>query len=204
MTPISRVVLATGNRGKVRDFERLLAGSGIEIVSATEEGIAIDVDETGTTFRENSLLKARAHAVRTKLPVLADDSGIVVDALYGAPGVISARYAGAGHDDKANNVKLLEAMAGVADRRAAFVVALALVLPDGEEIVTEGRCEGTIADSERGTNGFGYDAVFYREDLGRTFGESTPEEKNMRSHRATAVHALLGRLGERGLIANRG
>ncbi len=194
------MILATGNQGKVRDFGRLMKGTGLEIVSATDAGIAIDVEETGTTFRENALLKARAHAARTNEAVLADDSGIAVEALGGAPGVYSARYAGPGQDDQANNLKLLEAMQGVADRRAAFVVVLALVLPDGEEILTEGRCEGLIADAERGPNGFGYDAVFYREDLGRTFGEATPEEKNARSHRAAAVRALLDELRQRGLV----
>lgn len=194
---LGRVVLATGNAGKVRDFGRLMQGTGIELVSSGELGIAIEVDETGETFRENALLKARAHTSRTEYPVLADDSGIAVVALGGAPGVRSARYAGPEQDGKANNRKLLEAMRGQEDRRAAFVVALALIFPSGEEIVVEGRCEGTIAEEERGSNGFGYDTLFYREDLGLTFAEASPDQKNARSHRGAAVAALLDALKDR-------
>jgi XTP/dITP diphosphohydrolase len=197
-----RVVLATGNRGKLRDFELLLTGTGIELSLPADHGIALDVEETGTTFEANALLKAHAHAeaLRSKYgaeaapAVLADDSGLCVEALGGAPGVYSARYAGPECDDHANNLKVIEALAGVEDRRAAFVCVLALVRPDGSEVLAEGRCEGTIIDEERGTNGFGYDVVFYRDDLGCTFGQASPEQKNERSHRAAAVRALLGKL----------
>jgi len=126
--------------------------------------------------------------------VLADDSGLVVDALGGDPGVRSARYAGEPCDDRANNRRVLTRMENITERGAAFVVVLALVLPGGEEVVVEGRCEGTIAFSERGSNGFGYDAIFFREDLGCTFGEATPAQKNARSHRAAAVKALRAKL----------
>jgi len=194
------VVLATGNRGKLKDFEYLFAGTGVDLSLPGDHGVEMDVEETGTTFEANALLKARAIAAATGEPTLADDSGLAVDALGGAPGVYSARYAGPECDDHANNLKLIEELDGVADRRAAFVCALALVLPDGTEVVTNGRCEGTIIDEERGSEGFGYDVVFYRDDLGRTFGESTPAEKNARSHRAAAVHAMLGEMRERGLI----
>jgi XTP/dITP diphosphohydrolase len=159
-----------------------------------DHGIALDVEETGETFEENALLKARAHAALLDLPVLADDSGLTVEALGGRPGVISARYAGEPCDDRANNLKVLAEMRGVGDRRAAFVCVLALVAPDGLEMVVHGRCEGRIADEERGRNGFGYDAIFYRDDLGCTFGEASPAEKNARSHRAAAVRELLTRL----------
>lgn len=193
---LDSLVLATTNKGKLRDFRLLFEGSGIAIETPADHGADLDVDETGETFADNALLKARAFAAA--LPgraVLADDSGLVVEALGGDPGVRSARYAGEPSDDHANNLLVLERMRGVEDRRAAFVVVLALVLPDGREILAEGRCEGTIADEERGTNGFGYDVIFFRDDLGRTFGEATPAEKNARSHRAAAVRALLGKLG---------
>lgn len=190
-----RIVLATGNRGKLRDFALLFDGSGIRLSLPSDHGMALEVEETGATFEQNALLKARAHAAVIDLPVLADDSGLAVEALGGRPGVVSARYAGEPCDDHANNLKVLAEMAGVADRRAAFVCVLALVAPDGSEIVVRGRCEGHIADEERGRNGFGYDAIFYRDDLGCTFGEASPAEKNARSHRAAAVQELLSRLG---------
>ena len=132
--------------------------------------------------------------------MLADDSGLAVEALDGAPGVYSARYAGPECDDRANNSKLIAALEGVDDRRAAFVCVLVLALPDGREIVTDGRCEGLVADEERGANGFGYDAVFFRPDLGRTFGEATPEEKSARSHRGAAVTSLLAELPSLALL----
>lgn len=197
---LTKLVLATTNAGKVRDFARLLEPQGIEVVAAGDLGIDLDVEETGSTFAANAMLKAEAYARETELPVLADDSGIMVEALGGAPGVHSARYAGPEQDGDANNRKLLEAMQGVADRRAAFVVALVLVLPGGEFLTAEGRCEGTIASELRGGNGFGYDVLFWREDLGCTFGEATPEQKNARSHRAAAVMEMLGILAVRGLL----
>jgi XTP/dITP diphosphohydrolase len=193
---ISTLVLATTNRGKLRDFRLLFEGSGIAIEVPADHGVALDVEETGETFTENALLKARAFAAA--LPgraVLADDSGLDVEALGGEPGVRSARYAGEPGDDHANNLLVLERMRGVADRRASFVVVLALVEPDGSEVIVEGRCEGSLAHEERGSQGFGYDAIFFREDLGCTFGEATPAEKNARSHRAAAVRALLERIG---------
>lgn len=193
---VDSLVLATTNQGKLRDFRLLFEGSGIAIEIPGDHGVALDVEETGETFTDNALLKARAFAAA--LPgraVLADDSGLMVEALGGDPGVRSARYAGEPSDDHANNRLVLERMRGVDDRRAAFVVVLAMVLPDGSEILAEGRCEGTIAFEERGANGFGYDVIFFREDLGRTFGEATPAEKNARSHRAAAVKALLAKLG---------
>jgi XTP/dITP diphosphohydrolase len=195
---IECVVLATSNAGKLRDFRLLFEGADIAIELPAAYGVELDVEETGETFTDNALLKARAFAAR--LPgraVLADDSGLVVEALGGEPGVRSARYAGEPCDDRANNRKVLEKMEGVNDRRAAFVVVLALVMPDGSEVLCEGRCEGTIAFEERGTNGFGYDAIFWREDLGSTFGEATPADKNARSHRAAAVRKLLATLSAR-------
>jgi XTP/dITP diphosphohydrolase len=191
---ISRIVLATGNHGKLRDFRFLLRDTGIELSLPIDHGVDLDVEETGTTFQANALLKARAHAELIDLPILADDSGLVVSALDGRPGVYSARYAGEPCDDQANNLKVIDEVQGLADRSAAFVAVLALVLPGGREIVAEGRCEGRIVDDERGTNGFGYDAIFFRDDLGCTFGQATDEQKNARSHRAAAVADLLAQL----------
>lgn len=200
MVELSRVVLATGNKGKLRDFALLFADSGIELSVPADHGVDIDVEETGSTFEENALLKARAHARLLELPVLSDDSGLAVEALGGAPGVYSARYAGTPCDDHANNMKVVGELAGVENRRAAFVAVLALVLPGGEELLATGECEGRIIDEERGENGFGYDAIFYRDDLGCTFGEARPQEKNARSHRAAAVRALLAKLRSRKLL----
>ncbi len=200
MAGLERVVLASSNAGKLADFRRLFAGAGFELMSPAELGVTLTVNESGTTFAENARLKARAAYEATGLPALGDDSGLCVYALGGRPGVLSARYAGPGADDRANNAKLLAELEGVRDRRAAFVCVLALVLPGGEELVAEGRCEGTIAPAERGTNGFGYDPIFYCEELGATFGEISPEEKNARSHRGAAARSLLAELRRRGLI----
>jgi len=189
-----RVVLATTNTSKRADFRLLFRDSGIDLVAPVDIGVALDVEETGETFVENALLKARAHAAATGLPALADDSGIIALALGNEPGVRSARYAGEPTDDHANNRLLIEKLRGVADRSASFICALALVLPDGREITAEGRCDGRIIEEERGTNGFGYDSVFFRDDLGCTFGEASRGEKNARSHRGAAVRALLERL----------
>ncbi|HYC01193.1 MAG TPA: RdgB/HAM1 family non-canonical purine NTP pyrophosphatase [Candidatus Limnocylindrales bacterium] len=200
-SPLRHVVLATTNKGKLRDFRFLFDGSGVELRLPEELGVRLDVEETGTTFEENALLKARTFA--RELPghaVLADDSGLEVHALGGRPGVYSARYAGEPCDDHANNLKVIAEVQGLADRRAAFVAVLALVLPSGEEIVVSGRCEGRIIDEERGANGFGYDAIFFRDDLDCTFGEAAPAEKNARSHRGAAVRAMMEELRRLGLL----
>lgn len=202
MADVTSVALATNNKGKLRDFRLLFEASAIELRLPEEFGVALDVAETGSTFEQNALLKARAFACA--LPgraVLADDSGLSVRALGGRPGVYSARYSGGRGDDGANNRKVLEELRGIDDRRAAFVCVLALVLADGTEVVAEGRCEGRILDAERGSNGFGYDPIFYRDDLGCTFGQASPEQKNACSHRAAAVAALLGKLAAPGLSA---
>ena len=198
-----RVVLATTNAGKLRDFRALFEGTGIDLVAPADLGIALDVEETGETFVENALLKARAHAAACAMPALADDSGIVAHALGGEPGVRSARYAGEPSDDHANNLKLIARLRDITDRRASFICALALVWPEGREIVAEGRCDGRIIDEERGRNGFGYDAIFFRDDLGLTFGEAPPAEKHARSHRGAAVRELVTRLRAAGLLAER-
>jgi XTP/dITP diphosphohydrolase len=199
---VTRVVVATGNQHKLGEIHAILTGLHVELVSMR----AFDVEEPvedGETFEANALLKARACAAATGLPALADDSGLEVDALDGAPGVYSARYAGEPGDDQANNAKLLAALADVptAERTARFVCAAAIVLPDGREHVVRGTMEGHVVDEPRGANGFGYDPLFVSDAAGdgRTNGELAPEEKDAISHRGAAfrtlrphVEALLG------------
>jgi XTP/dITP diphosphohydrolase len=192
-----RLVVATRNRNKVREISHLLADLGVEVLSLADRPDVPEVVEDGDTFAANAVKKARAVAAATGLPALADDSGLEVDALGGQPGVRSARYAGAGHDDAANNRKLVAALAGVAPaRRAArFRCAVALADPAGRlgsaALVREGACEGVIIDAPRGENGFGYDPLFLYPDLGRTFAELTLDEKSHLSHRARAMGAML-------------
>lgn len=191
-----RYVVATRNRHKLAELERLLAPLELELLP---EHVALP-PETGATFRDNALLKARAASTALDRPVLADDSGLCVEALGGRPGVRSARYAGEGASDRANLEKLVREMSGRADRRAAFVCVLALVDPrEGRELVVEGRCEGVLADAPRGEGGFGYDPLFIPDDLGdgRTMAELEPGEKNAISHRGRAAQALLRELGLR-------
>ncbi len=187
-----KVVLATKNAGKAREIGRMLEGTGVEIVSLEGfAGIALP-PETGATMRENALLKARAVYRATGLPALADDSGLEVDFLGGAPGVYSARYSGENATDEENWRKLLAELEGVPSgkRTARFRCALALVGFDGSEHLFEGVFEGVIAEAPRGTNGFGYDPVFMASGTGKTAAELTPEEKNRVSHRARAIEAL--------------
>ena len=192
-----RLVIATGNAGKLAEFERLLSPLGLECVAQAALGVD-DPEETGLTFIENALLKAR-HACRlTGLPALADDSGLCVDALDGAPGLYSARYAGSPADPQANIRKLLDALGGVPDgaRRARFHASIALLrhATDPEPVIAEGQWDGLILDTPRGEGGFGYDPVFLDPASGRSAAELDPEEKARRSHRGQAVHALLERL----------
>lgn len=186
---VTKLVLASGNAGKVAELRRILAGLEVELLDAAQAGLG-DVDETGETFAENALLKARAGARATGLWCVADDSGLVVDALDGAPGVRSARYAGAHGDDAANLALVLERMGGVADRRARFACAAALVGPAGEEHTTSGTLEGTLTDAPRGTGGFGYDPIFVPVGYTVTTAELPPEEKDAISHRGQAFRAL--------------
>ncbi len=182
-----KLVAATGNRNKLREMREILAGH--EVLSAKEAGFEGDVEETGKTFLENALLKAHAVASRTGLPALADDSGLCVEALGGAPGIYSARYSGGG--DAENRALLLRNLAGKGDRRAYFACAVALVFPDGRELCAEGRAYGTITEEERGGGGFGYDPLFLSDDLGVTFAEASEEEKNAVSHRGRALSNLV-------------
>jgi XTP/dITP diphosphohydrolase len=195
-----RLLVATHNRGKKAEYAEILDGLGLELVSLTDLGITEDVEETGITFAENALLKARAYASLAGMLTLADDSGLEVDALGGEPGVRSARYAGPGATDEDRYRLLLDKLEAVpAGRRGArFRCVIALVWPDGGERVTEGVCEGWITREPTGTHGFGYDPVFYVPGEGRTMAELPPEVKNRISHRAQAgweakriLHALV-------------
>ncbi len=185
-----KVIAATGNKGKLREMEEILSPLGIEIVSRSDAGIELEVEETGSTFEENALIKARAAALVTDCCVLADDSGLCVDALDGAPGVHSARYAGEGASDERKIKKLLSQLDGVEDRSARFVTAIAFIFPDGREIKASGEVKGYITKEPSGSGGFGYDPVFFSEELGKTFAECDDAEKNSVSHRARALKNL--------------
>jgi XTP/dITP diphosphohydrolase len=193
-----KLVVATRNEGKLVELRALLAPLGYALSSLSELGVEGDVVEDAPTFRGNAEKKARAALVATSLPALADDSGLEVDALGGAPGVYSARYAGAGHDDAANNGKLLAALAAVppAQRTARFRSALALADEARAlaPITASGACEGVILEAPRGTGGFGYDPLFYSPELAMTFAEAGVGPKNDLSHRARAMRALRERL----------
>lgn len=186
-----RLVLATGNPGKVRELRRILGDLDVELVPRSELGLRAP-EETGATFAANALLKARAAATATGLPALADDSGLEVDALGGAPGVQSARYAGPDADDRANLRRLLEELAGVprTERTARFVAVAALVAPDGRAWTERGTMEGRIAERPRGEGGFGYDPVFVAEGHTGTNAELAPGEKDAASHRGRAFRAI--------------
>ena len=189
-----RIVMASRNQHKVRELARVLAPHTLEPLP---DAVGLP-PEDGESFTANALMKARAAAAAIGAPALADDSGIVVPALGGAPGVRSARYAGAAATDEQNLGKLLNDMAGERDRRAAYVCVLALVEPDGAERLFEGRCEGRLASSPRGSGGFGYDPAFLPDDLegpARTMAEIEPAEKDAISHRGRAARALAAALG---------
>ena len=197
MATFSRLVLASGNEGKLREFRRLLAPLEISVVAQAELGIA-EADEPHGTFVENALAKARHASRLARLPALADDSGVCVAALSGAPGVQSARYAGEPRSDRRNNEKLIADLAGIADRSAHYYCVLALLRhgEDPEPILAEGRWDGTIIDAPRGTGGFGYDPHFLDAETGLTGAELPPLQKNERSHRGRAMRALIARLGQ--------
>lgn len=185
-----KILFATANRGKLREAAEVL-GPDFEIVSPLDLGITEDIPETGSTLQENSLQKARYLFDRTGLPCFADDTGLEVDALGGAPGIYSARYAGPGHDSEANMAKLLAELIRLDDRRARFHTVVTLILADGVPRFFEGVCEGGIARERHGTGGFGYDPVFLPDAYpGRTLAEVSEEEKNAVSHRGRAIRAM--------------
>lgn len=193
-----KILLATQNQGKVRELQELLGKEDIEVLSLDDFQDWEEVEETGSTFTENAALKARAATARTGLISLADDSGLVVDALDGAPGVFSARFAGEPKSDERNIDKLLSLMENVPDekRTARFRCALVICTPDGQEYSTEGTVEGRILRQRRGQGGFGYDPVFFVPDFGRTMAELSAIQKNKLSHRAQAVRQAVPILQE--------
>lgn len=195
---IEKIIFATGNENKLKEIRAILNKPDIEIISMREAGITDDIEENGSTFSENSLIKARAVSERTGFPAMADDSGLEVDYLNGEPGIYSARYLGrdTGHDKK--NAYILEKLSGVKDeeRGARFVCAVSLVLPDGREFVRMGVMEGRIAYEAKGSNGFGYDPIFFLPEYGKTSAELLPEEKNRISHRGKALMRIKELIGE--------
>lgn len=198
------ICAASNNAGKLKELRRILERMGHEVKSLRDLGIDLDPEETGTTFAENARIKAEAFCQASGLPTVADDSGLCVDTLSGAPGVYSARYTGHHGDDAANNAKLLHEMQDVpADKRAArFVSAVCFLLPDGRELLVEGECPGTVAFTETGTNGFGYDPLFVPDRVGlpdgttaentarRSYAELADAEKDAISHRGRAMEKL--------------
>lgn len=195
-------IIATHNMKKRAELQRILAPLGIRVLLAEEAGFTLtDVEETGVTFEENALLKAESGCRETGLPCVADDSGLTVDALDGAPGVYSARYAGVHGDDEANNRKLLEALAGVPaqGRGAAFVSVACCVYPDGRRLFARGECRGRIGFEPRGDGGFGYDPLFLPEEYGyqTAMAELTAEQKDAISHRGRSVRALAKQIEEK-------
>ena len=189
-----KFVLATHNPGKLREMAAILGQYGVEVVSPADVGITVDVDETGTTFAENAMLKAKAICAAADLPAIADDSGLCVDALNGGPGVYSARYGGEGLDDKGRYTLLLQNMRGQTTRAAHFACAIACAFPNGDELTAEGHCDGTIAFAPMGEGGFGYDPVFFVPEKAKTFGQLTAEEKSAISHRGKALKAFSEKL----------
>ena len=189
-----KFVLATHNPGKLKEMGAILAQFGVEVVSPRDLGLTVDVEETGTTFAENAMLKAKAICAAAKLPAIADDSGLCVDALNGGPGVYSARYGGEGLDGKGRYMLLLNSLRGQSTRTAHFTCAIACAFPNGDTLTAEGRCDGTIAYAPMGEGGFGYDPVFFVPELKKTFGQLTAEEKSAISHRGRALESFIGKL----------
>jgi XTP/dITP diphosphohydrolase len=191
-----KLAIASNNQKKLKEIKSILGGCFDELLSIKDLGLDIDIEETGTTLLENALIKARTIRDMTGMVALADDTGLMVDALDGAPGVYSARYAGEEHDDQKNNEKLLRELASVPDekRTAHFGTVIAVCFPDGTELIAEGRVDGKIAFAPSGTTGFGYDPLFYCFDTGKMMAEGTLEEKNAVSHRGRALSALRDKL----------
>jgi len=191
-----KLVVATGNAHKLKEISEIF--TQFDVLSQKEMGFSDDVEETGKTFMENALIKARAASNALSCIALADDSGLCVNALDGAPGVFSARYAGEHGNDKENRALLLKNLQGVKDRSAYFQCAVALVFPDGTELCAEGKTYGEILTEEVGEGGFGYDPIFQSVDLGKSFGVATNSEKNSVSHRFRALTNLLDVLQKSG------
>lgn len=190
-----KLVLASQNSGKLEELKEILSRMGVEVCLQADAGVHLDVEETGTTFAENALLKAKAVMEASGLPAIADDSGLCVDALGGAPGVYSARYGGPGLDDRGRCQLLLENLRGQ-PRAARFISVIACCFPDGTVLTAEGECPGTIAFAPQGTGGFGYDPIFFLPPLKKTFAQLTSEEKNAISHRGRALEVFQQKLAD--------
>ena len=189
-----KFVLATHNPGKIQEMQAILSQLGVEVVSPAELGVDVDVEETGETFAENAMLKAKAICAAAGLPAIADDSGLCVDALNGGPGVYSARYGGEGLDDAGRTALLLQNMRGQTTRAAHFACAIACAFPNGDTLTAEGRCDGAVAFAPMGQGGFGYDPVFLVPEKAKTFSQMTAEEKNEISHRGRALRTFSEKL----------
>ena len=189
---MNKIIFATTNTGKIKEIKEILSDCDVEVISMKEMNITTDVEENGTTFEENSLIKARAISKLTGLPVLADDSGLEVDYLNGEPGIYSARYLGRDTDYDYKNNYIIDKLKDAKDseRSARFVCVISLVLPDGREFVKKGIMEGRIGYEIKGENGFGYDPIFYLPEYGKTSAEISGEEKNKISHRGKALRAM--------------
>lgn len=187
---LTKIVVASGNKGKIREIREIF--SDVEIIAMSELGFTDEIEETGINFRDNAKIKAEAVAKKFSLPTLADDSGLCVDGLNGAPGIYSARFSGEG--EAANRKLLLKRMENVYDRRAHFECAVCLYMPDGHTYFGEGRTYGHILCEEIGTGGFGYDSLFFSDDLKKSFGLASEEEKNTVSHRFRALQDLRSKL----------
>ena len=185
-----KLVLASKNPHKLTEMQAILAQLGVEVVLERDVGADVEVEETGTTFQENAFLKARAVMEATGLPAVADDSGLCVDALNGAPGVYSARYGGPELDDEGRYRLLLDNLRGQLDRRGKFVSCICCCFPNGDRVEARGECPGTIAYAPRGVGGFGYDPVFFLPQLKKTFAQLTAQENNAVSHRGAALRAF--------------
>lgn len=189
---MKRIVFATGNVGKIKEISVIMADTGMEVVSMKDAGIQIDIEENGSTYEENALLKARAVAALTEDIVMADDSGLEIDYLNKEPGILSARYLGEETPYSVKNADLISRLEGVPDeqRTARFVCAIAAVLPKGKELTVRATIEGRIGYEEKGAGGFGYDPIFYVPELQKTTAELTAAEKNEVSHRGKALRLM--------------
>ena len=185
-----KAVLASHNKKKMAEMRAILSELGVEILSQADVGVDIEPEETGTTFEENARIKAEAIMQATGLPAIADDSGLVVDALNGEPGVYSARYGGEGLADTGRWQLLLKNMEGKENRDCRFVSVICCAFPDGSQLMTRGECHGVVAEGPRGEGGFGYDPVFWLPGKGKSMAELSPEEKNSISHRGNALRVF--------------
>lgn len=190
MQKINELIIASNNKHKIVEIKAILGDFFSNIYSLSDKNINVEIEETGSTFEENAIIKAKYIAQMTGIPALSDDSGLEVNALGGAPSIYSARYAGEPSDSNKNNEKLLKEMDGITDRRANFTSVIAICYPDGKIITAKGATYGRILTQPQGENGFGYDPLFFSDDLNKCFGVATSEEKNAVSHRGRALQNL--------------